>query len=350
MGPDAYFRATSMPLHQPKVTYNDIFSRASSKPWSQIDILRLSMFQVISTCHYSLKLAILFNTLTLLRMFIVPLMKLFDLTELFAKGAVTKGGGTMIKGPKGASFFLHLALVVLFFNGFAAAQEVSTSAPPVWSIGEWWVVECQVYNTGKVRRGAIPGWTPRQGWRFEVEGSESIAGQPYFVVSIRPNSGNRCPYWFRYWFRASDRYVGRSELHHAEQAASKPGAKGPSVIRQDFADMPPDPYLTDEFPSLPVSMPLFNSRHQLLAGDEKSEVSQGFENLAVSEVLEKVDSRMTVKLEAEAGARNLLAVLGTVKFTERQYWNSRLPWCLYGERTVNGQDFRRYWLVDVGRK
>ena len=107
-----------------------------------------------------------------------------------------------------------------------------------------------------------------------MEDSESIAGQPYFVVSIRPDYGNRCPYWFRYWFRVSDRFVGRSELHHTEHAASKPSAIGPSVVRQDFADMPPGPFLTDEFPSLPLSMPLFNALYKPLAGDDKSEVSQ----------------------------------------------------------------------------
>jgi hypothetical protein len=276
-------------------------------------------------------------------------MKLFGPTEPSAKREFTKGG-RMIKGPKGSSFSLHLALVVLFFNGLAVAQDVSTSAPPAWSVGDWWVVECQVYNTGKVHRGAIPGWTPRQGWRFEVEGTESIAGQPYFVVSIRPNHGNRCPYWFRYWFRVSDRYVGRSELNHAEHAASKPSSIWPSVVRQDFTDMSPGPFLADEFPSLPLSMPLFNARHKPLAGDDKSDVSQAFEDLAVSEVLQKVDSRMALKLEAQAGGRNKVVLFRTLEITERQYWNSEMPWCLYGERTENGHDVRRYWLVDVGRK
>jgi|WetSurMetagenome_2_1015567.scaffolds.fasta_scaffold06603_4 hypothetical protein len=256
----------------------------------------------------------------------------------------------MIRGPKRSFFSLHLALAVFFFNGLAVAQVVSTSAPPAWSVGDWWVVECQVYNTGKVVRGAKPGWTPRQGWRFEVEGSESIASQPYFVVSIRPEGGNRCPYWFRYWFRVSDRYVGRSELHHSEHAASKPNALKPSVVRDDFTDTPPGPFLTDEFPSLPLSMPLFNANCKPLAGGDKSEVSQAFENLADSRVLEKADLRMASKLEAEAGRRNLLVRISTLKITERQYWNSGLPWCLYGERTENGHDFRRYWLVDVGRK
>lgn len=256
-----------------------------------------------------------------------------------------------MKGPKAVSFFsLHLLLIVLYLNGFAAAQDVSTPAPPVWSVEDWWVVECQVYNSGKVVRGATPGWSPRQAWRFEVEGSESIAGEPYFVVSIHPVAGNLCPYRFRYWFRVSDRFVGRSELYHPEPAATKPRTIGPSVIRQDFTDVPPGPYVTDEFPSLPVSMPLFDTRPRLLAGDDRDGISQAFEGLAMSKVLEKVDPRVASKLEAEGGTNNHLVKLSTLNTAERQYWNSRLPWCVYGERTEKGRDFRRYWLVDAGRK
>lgn len=257
----------------------------------------------------------------------------------------------MIEGPRGSIVAACLALAVLFLSGLAAGQMVPPPAPPPWSVGDWWVVECQVYDTGKVVRGAKPGWTPRQGWRFEVEGSESMAGQPYFVVSIRPDRGNLCPYWFRYWFRVSDRYVGRSELHHADPAASKPRSIGPPVVRQDFAGMPPGPFLSDEFPSLPLAMPLFDAAHAMSAGDDESEVSQAFEELPGFRVLEKADSRMAARLGARTGNRSLLArIIATSGTTVRQYWDSELPWCLYGERTENGREFRRSWLVDAGAK
>ena len=93
------------------------------------------------------------------------------------------------------------SLWVVMVAGTAAAQQTPPLTAPYWSEGDWWVVDCQLYHTGKVTAGpAKPGWTARQAWKFRVESVESIADQPHYMVSIRPHLGNACPYWFRFWF------------------------------------------------------------------------------------------------------------------------------------------------------
>src|SRR4030067_891268 len=118
--------------------------------------------------------------------------------------------------------YLILIVSILLLSSIGAAQNMTPLSPPKWSIGDWWVVECQVYDFRKVVLGSRePGWGPKQAWRFQVDSADSIEGEPYFVVSVRPMKDNACPYWFRYWFRVSDRYVARHELNHPSSKGTK---------------------------------------------------------------------------------------------------------------------------------
>ena len=71
--------------------------------------------------------------------------------------------------------------------GWVNAQEFQ---PPAWSVGDWWIVKSQRYDSGEtVDEERQPRWLPTQTWRFDVEKQETIANQLYFVVAIHPAEG-----------------------------------------------------------------------------------------------------------------------------------------------------------------
>jgi len=247
---------------------------------------------------------------------------------------------------------LYLLALLLLFNGIAAGADNPVLAPPPWSVGDWWVVDCQVYNEGRISPSE-PGWTARQSWRFRVENIDSLAGRPHFIVFIQPEQGNSCPYRFRVWFDASSRYVSRYELHHPEPTATKPRRGGPSVVEHDFSDAEPAPLLTGIFPALPLTVPLFDVRQESVsfpAGNTEFDIHQSMEAVDAATALENADPNITGRIDASASNSNRLVRLTTPSdLVELQYWNANLPWCTYGERIIRGQVMRRYWLVETGK-
>jgi hypothetical protein len=239
--------------------------------------------------------------------------------------------------------------------GTAAAQQTPPLTAPYWSEGDWWVVDCQLYHTGKVTAGpAKPGWTARQAWKFRVESVESIADQPHYMVSIRPHLGNACPYWFRFWFRMSDRSVSRGELHHPEPSDSKPLNIGPPVVVTDYSNSEPSPFLSSDFPALPMTVPLFGAspRSQVFASVHgHAEIVQQVEEAGRSAVIQNADPQLRSYLEASSKENSILVRISSdTSGVEKQYWHADLPWCTYGERIGPQQMQRRYWLVDMGKE
>jgi hypothetical protein len=250
-------------------------------------------------------------------------------------------------------YLLFPFLIIFTFCGLAGSQAIPSLSPPAWSVGDWWTVQCQVYDLGKIVKGSQPGWRPSQAWRFQVDKIEPLADQDYYVVSITPLQDNSCPYSFRYWFRVSDRFIGRQELINPTPIPSKPKKIGPPTVTRDFFNGPAAPFLTDEFPTLPVSMPLFNVTRESMAfapgsGEQRS---QKIEEVSLPALMQKANPELLAKSEKSLSQRNLRITLDKASnVSESQYWNTGLPFPVYGERFDQTYTSRRYWLVEVGKK
>jgi len=245
-------------------------------------------------------------------------------------------------------------LLVWADSRWASGQAVPPLEPPKWSVGDYWKVECEVYDSGKIVKGPVnPGWRAKQTWLFQVEGMENIQDQPYFVVSIKPQGDNKCPYWFRYWFRETDRHIGRQELHHQSATGGKSRSIGPPVVRKDFPPDAPSPFFADNFPSLPLTTPLFNTDQSLTPFSPRKGISAIYQEVDGTPALNFMSGAEAPLLKKDAPAappgNRLVKIIATANKVEQQVWNPGHPWCVYGERAHQGKPSRRYWLVESGR-
>lgn len=257
---------------------------------------------------------------------------------------------------------LWLFVIIFAPLGWVNAQELQA---PDWSVGDWWVVKTQRYDSGDIiRRDTPPRWLPPQGWRFKVEQQESIASQPYFVVAVRPIEDNPCPYWFRYWFRQSDRYIARYELHQLKNSTANTRNLASSVVRKDFDPAKTIPFLTTTFPTLPLAVPVFVAESEpleTLANDQSIRSAAPVYASPEFKMLQEVQS-IAVKSLTEKAHPDFLGLVGnipqegnvfvtistTTALQEKQHWNPQFPWCIYGESVENSEITRRYWLVEMG--
>jgi hypothetical protein len=174
------------------------------------------------------------------------------------------------------------------------------------------------------------------------------------MLSIHPLEGNKCPYSFRYWFRSSDRYVGRYELAHPATTGAKERVIGPPIVRKDFSPTGMTPFFPMNFPTLPMTVPLFGTERRPVSFGVTHggvETTQEIKELDGSGVAEKVESSFLRKIEPGVLERNnrLITIRTTSGINEQQYWNARLPWCVYGERFDKTFLSKRYWLTEVGK-
>ena len=249
-------------------------------------------------------------------------------------------------------YLLFPFLIIFTFCGLAGSQAIPSLSPPTWSVGEWWTVQCQVYDLGKINKGVQPGWRPSQAWRFQVEKIEQLADQSYYVVSVTPVQDNSCPYSFRYWFRVSDRFIGRQELVHPTPDPSKPKIIGPPTVTRDFFTGPAAPFLTGDFPTLPVIMPLFAVTMKSMTFKPASgeQLSQKVEEVSLAAVMKKANPDLMAKSEKSLTQGNVLITLTQASnVSESQHWNAGLPFPVYGETFDQTYTSRRYWLVEVGK-
>lgn len=258
---------------------------------------------------------------------------------------------------------LWLLVILCFPLGWLNAQELQ---PPDWSVGDWWVVKSQRYDSGGIiHRDTQPRWLPPQAWRFEVEKQDTLAGQTYFVAAIRPVEDNACPYWFRCWFRLSDRYIARYELHQITNSGTITRKIASSVVRKNFDPAKVTPFLTTTFPTLPLAVPVFTSASESMetltndqsirsaaptyAGPE-FDIQQEVQNFAVQSLSEKAHPDFLGLIGNMPQEGNVyITIRTTTAMEEKQYWNVKFPWCIYGESFENAELTRRYWLIAVGR-
>jgi hypothetical protein len=248
------------------------------------------------------------------------------------------------KGRLWARYGFGLLVMLMLLPALPAAAQ---DAPPAWSAGQWWVVESQVYNQGKIRRGAQPGWEPKVRWRFQVEGTENLGGEPCYVVAVTPAEGNKYPYSFKYYFREADRSIARRDLIHPANS----GDIGPQVVTQNIQSG--FSLTAHEAPTLPVNLPVFGTQPQAAAGAgplSLSRATQTAQKVDAAALQAKANPALLAKMGgALSGSNNLVKIAKPSGVAESQYWNADLPWCVYGEQFDKTYTSRRYWLVDTGK-
>jgi hypothetical protein len=237
---------------------------------------------------------------------------------------------------------------------------------PVWHVGDWWTVESQIFDQGEKRAGAGPGWLAKEAWDFFVVATNSIAGEPCYQVSVKPKEPNRCPYSFCYWFRSSDLLVMRRELHQPIASRTGRPASVP-VVQVDYSNDEQMPFVPADFPSLPLTVPLFagdmtKTYGAGLAPGKQSSPPRAARSFAASVTqtfhpnakLAPEDAVASNRLRTAAPARGQtpsgVFVLAHSKETyERQSWSGDLPWHSYAEKWEQGSLVRKSWLSDRGR-
>jgi hypothetical protein len=265
-----------------------------------------------------------------------------------------------------------LYCVWLTFSTSAGAAPLADAVPgvrPTWTIGDWWIVESQVYDRGDKLPGAVPGWLDKETWLFSVASTDSIDGEPCYQVWIQPTDQNRCPYWFSCWFRMSDLLVMRRELHQPEATLSGRQFSAP-VAQANYSKDEETPFVPLDFPSLPLTMPHFaggmtNVYKAKVSSTASAPAPQGApQKLARSLaalVTQTFHPNETLEHEqafrpgspTPPGAESRLGVFilaHAAEKYERQSWNSNLPWHVYGEKWEGGQLVRKSWLADWGHK
>jgi hypothetical protein len=245
-----------------------------------------------------------------------------------------------------------------------------SSLRPTWTIGDWWVVESQVYDHGDKKPGAVPGWLDKETWLFSVIATNSIDGQSCYEVSIKPGDGNRCPYWFSCWFRISDLLVMRRELHQPTITRTGRPFSAPAA-QADYSKDEESPFLPSDFPNLPLTTPHFaggqTNRYAPQASPSRpasapqgvprksprslsGSVTQAFQP---NESMEQENAHRpgAAMPPNSPGAKVRFGVILLAQSAdkyERQSWHSDLPWHVYGEKSEHGVAVRRSWLADHG--
>jgi hypothetical protein len=264
-----------------------------------------------------------------------------------------------INSMKRNILLLGLTLLLSGYGGYGIS--CAAAEAPQWSVGTWWIVETQAYNAGGIKAGDENiGWQEKQAWRFEVSATEMINNDEYYVVLIRPEEENPCPYVFKFWYRTTDLFVGRYEMLYPETTGGVL-TEATKTVRKELAGETPAPFAIPYFPNLPANIsPLFfgaqadqaENANQTAeqAANQPGVPVQHVEMLssaeAVSSAMPAPDQRIQAGLSEETPTRLITIQHGAS--VEKQYWNPQLPWSYYSESEGGSSLMRRSRLVDYG--
>ena len=239
---------------------------------------------------------------------------------------------------------------------------------PKWAVGDWWTVDSQIYDRAENLPGGTPHWLEIETWKFAVDATNSVDGQPCYEVSVRPTGQNRCPYWFSYFFRESDLLVMRRQLHQPGIGKSSRAPSEPTV-ETTFSKDEEVPFVQADFPNLPVAIPHFggtisNAYRQTSTAAkhlDRAANSQAHSRLFAGAVNQTFDANAQLQKNPPAGRRSAKVVAvnntpnsGVIKISlsndkqEKQEWNAKLPWPAYAEKWEFGELVRKSWLTDFG--
>jgi hypothetical protein len=280
-------------------------------------------------------------------------------------------GRTAIRAAHGCVLLLLCAMAAC---STVAASPLSTETVsglrPKWAVGDWWVVESQVYDHGDKEPGATPGWLDKEAWLFSVIATNAIDGEPCYEVSIKPGDGNRCPYWFSCWFRVSDLLVMRRGLHQPLATRTGRPFAGP-VAQVDYSKDEASPFMPTDFPSLPLTTPHFaGGQTNRYAASPTSVSSFSGAQPHQRKSPRSLSGSLTQAFHpnesmghedsfqpgagippSSSGAKSKSGVIILTQSAgkgERQSWRDDLPWHVYGERYERGVVVRKSWLAGHG--
>jgi hypothetical protein len=262
-----------------------------------------------------------------------------------------------------ASIFILLLMSVTIFPVFS-------SVLPKWEIGDWWIVESQYWAdlTGIIV-GVKPYWTPIQTLKFQIDAVDSVDKVNYFILSIRDvndTSSGKNPDVYRFWLRTSDLFVRRFEIDLAP-TDKRIYDKDPLSIRHDYSLNEHQSFNPDQFPALPLTIPLFNGsdtldpikqrkQNKLIECKEYSPLGdfiQEVKSIQKNDILSIVHLKLKNQLLKQSHQECNLVLFRDnpfyVKKKEKQYWISGMPWAVYGEATDDTIIDKKYWLVETGK-
>jgi hypothetical protein len=262
-----------------------------------------------------------------------------------------------------------LRFIVLFMG--VTIFPVFSSVIPKWEIGDWWVVESQYWAdlTGIIV-GVKPYWTPIQTLKFQIDAVDSIDKEKYFVLSIRDTkdtSIGKNSEVYRFWLRTSDLFVRRFEINYPPTDKLVYVDKVPLSIRHDYLPNEHQSFNIDQFPALPLTIPLFNGSdmidpikqrklNNIIDPKEYSphedfiqEVKLIQKNDILSVVHAKLKNQLAQKTQQECKLVLFRDNPFYTKKKEKQYWTSGMPWAIYGEAMNDTIVEKKYWLVETGK-
>ena len=242
--------------------------------------------------------------------------------------------------------------LILMLSGYGIS--CAAAEAPQWSVGAWWVIETQAYNAGGIKPGDDNiGWQEKQAWRFEVFDTEVINNDEYYAVFIRPADENPCPYFFKFWYRTTDLFVGRYEVLYPETTGGVL-TEATKTVRRELAGETPAPFVIPYFPNLPANIsPLFlgsdTDTSAVVLAENANQAGVPVQHIQLLDnvaAMPSPDQRISSSLPAETPTRLINIQQGAT--VEKQYWNPQLPWSYYSESEGSSSLTRRSWLVDYG--
>jgi hypothetical protein len=221
---------------------------------------------------------------------------------------------------------------------------------PKWEVGDWWDLDYQNYvDEGMARiqpannRQKV-GWGPLHRWKYEVVGTENVRGDDCYVLEMR-NRGTI----ETMWLRTTDLLVMRrmdDTLFYREMRTKDP-TLGKHYFPKPLEETTIGPFGRPANFSFPLGLPLFGVAWNI------SPNKQTLTDIPKETLLKKASDSLRERIRPLIGPRSAKIVITDpgAGFPETQYWNSSLPWFVYGEyHTVDGPERSQYWLVDFGKK
>lgn len=221
---------------------------------------------------------------------------------------------------------------------------------PKWEVGDWWELDYQYYVTSiDVKRQPAgydlkEGWGKIMRWKYEVVDLDKIGGDDCYVLEAR----DRGTIVLR-WHRISDLLL-KQEAYDSPQKREKRKVNSKSGIMHDPIKRIVDnvgPVGREANFTLPLGMPLFGVARNI------SSYKQSLTEIDKNSLVDKTHDAIRERILSLLGPRSAKIVINAEggDYPETQYWNSGLPWFVYGEHTrLSGEERSRYWLVDFGKK
>jgi hypothetical protein len=240
------------------------------------------------------------------------------------------------------------------------SQAESDFQPPEWQIGDFWVVETEIFDQGNIMKWSDEmGWSEKQAWRFEVLGIESANDCRCYHLQISPINGNACPYDLLLWLRIPDLQVNAFQIVYPADDFGSNRRRPRSIRKYIPATRTSDAffdYFKARFPSLPLWLiPQFNSDPVPSASSADmprphTKLGQKIATHSGAFPSEHADAISPYRAVETSKGRYHKVTLAYGDAQEIQYWENGRPWTVYGYKSGKNGVEKLYRLTQVGRR